>query len=654
MYRKILCLVCILCLLMLFPAAMGEEAEIELPVDEAGIVELTEEVESDEEELIVSEAIGTEYASASIDFPDEAFRAYILGHFDSNKNGEISSSEAKKVTKIDISGLGVQSLSGIERFTKLKTLLCKNTSIQTVELGYSSDLQRYVKESAPRIVEGSMVFEHNKKIVATLPLGTSITIKGKPFFDPALGLSLSENERLLTVKQKHTLLASGACGYPTAYCRFVVSDKNVLKVSGGTVTAKNAGTATVTVTTFDGLTETCFYEVKKAPSKVTLSHKTLTIGEGQQFALAASVASNCYAEYSWSSDKKKIATVEDGVVTAHSAGKAKITVRTQNGKKATCTVTVRAAATSIRLDRAALKLRYDAEKGTGTSSQLKATLNSGAYSTVSYESDTEDVAIVSADGRVTAVGVGTATITARTDNGLTAACAVTVEAKEKLPVGQTMIVAHRGGLSCGPENTLAAFANSASTGADMIELDVRTTKDKVLVINHDPKIKGKIIKDKKYSELRKLKPDLCTLDQALDVICDSGLLLQVELKDTANVEMTVSAVRAHNMEDRVIYISFEKALLRKVRALDADARLGFIFMDAVPAGLDSFIDELDISALMVHKKLLTQSRLDNWHDRGLQVNVWTIDSYDECVGWISMGVDYITSNYPEVAVSARG
>lgn len=653
MYRKILWLTCILCALMIFPAAMGEGDEIELPVDEIGVVDLTDEV-IEGEELIESEAIDAEYASADVDFPDAAFREYVLSHFDTNKNGEISASEAKKVTKIDISGLDVYSLSGIEKFTKLKQLFCRDTAIQTAELGYSSELQKYVKAGAPSIVDGNMIFKYKSKAVVTLPLGTAITIKGKTFFDPALGFALSENSKMLIVKQKHTLLTAGACGYPPAYCRFVVSDKNVLKVSGGTVTAQKAGTATVTVTTFDGLTASCSYEVKKAPSKVTLSHKSLTLREGQQFALEASVASNCYAEYTWSSDNKTVATVDAGIVTAHAAGKAKITVKTQNGKKATCAVTVRAPATSIKLDHAALKLKFDAEKGTGSTGQLKATLNSGALSVVTFESDAENVATVNDNGLVTATGVGQANITARTDNGLTAVCTVTVEAKVKLPLGPTIVVAHRGGKSCGPENTLTAFANSASTGAEMIELDVRTTKDKVLVINHDPKISGKTIKDKKYSELRKLKPDLCTLDEALDVIDRSGLLLQVELKDTANVDMTVSAVRAHHMEDRVIYISFEKPLLRKVRALDADARLGFIFMDAIPAGLDSFIDELDICALMVHKKLLTQSRLDNWHDRGLQVNVWTIDTYDECVNWINMGVDYITSNYPEIAVSARG
>ncbi len=840
--KKLIYIVCALCVMLICSVAFAEE----LPPMELGPVDLTgDELVVTEDFFEESSAIEANIAAVS-DFPDDIFRGYVLDNFDKNGDGNISSSEAKKVKTIDVTGMGIESLAGIEKFKKLTTLICPDNAIEALdldsnkslttlycqgnpieelEIGKCTKLVKSVKSIFPAVEDGAMVFDSGSKRMIALPEGVLIRIKGSTFYDPNACFGIVDDVILMTEKQKVNIL-SDTCGYPVEYCRFDISNKSVLKVSNGVVTASKAGEATVTVYTFDGQNATCNITVMKAPSKVTISEKKLTLGEGQDYLLEAAVPEYSYAEYTWSSSRSSVASVEDGVVSANGAGTATITVKTQNGKKATCKVTVYAAptsitlnadrvglmaeqtfqlkpalnkgaggvitlysdnpsiaevddetgvitavsegtttvwaetynglrascevavmpgpqtivvdevgflyvgqsadleavaltatgedvtpmlsykssnekivsvtsagvvkgvkagtatitvsapngkkatckitvgkaATSITLNKKELKLKFDEDTFEGETFQLKATLNSGAVAEITFESDNYDVAWVDENGLVTAVGVGKANITAETDNGKRAVCAVTVTASTVTPTpvdpgfntGDVIVVAHRGGLSCGPENTLEAFSNSASTGADMIELDVRTTKDGIEVINHDAKIDGKKIKDKKYSELLKYKSNLCTLDEALDVIYDSGLLLQVELKDTADVTKTVNAVRAHDMEDRVIYISFEKDLLRKVRQLDANARLGFIFMDSVPSKLDSFIDELDISALMVHWKLLTQNRLDAWHSQGLQVNVWTIDNYNDCVRWIDMGVDYITSNYPEVAVRARG
>ena len=191
----------------------------------------------------------------------------------------------------------------------------------------------------------------------------------------------------------------------------------------------------------------------------------------------------------------------------------------------------------------------------------------------------------------------------------------------------------------------------------MVELDARTTKDGIEVVHHDAsfKVGGHTykIKSKKYKDLLKVKPNLCTLDEALNVISKTNLTLQLELKDTADASKCVAAVRKYGMENRVVYISFKKDQLKKVRKLEPNARLGFCIEDHIPSGLNSTINELKLYALMVKYDLLTESRLNSWHNAGLRVNVWTINTYDECLKWARMGVDFITSNYPEEAVRAR-
>ena len=116
---------------------------------------------------------------------------------------------------------------------------------------------------------------------------------------------------------------------------------------------------------------------------------------------------------------------------AHQEGKVTITVTTEEGSKtATCQVTVKKKVipvTSISLDKTALTLTEE------ETYQLTATIEpaDATNQNVTWTSDDTAVATVSADGLVTAVQAGTATITVTTeDGGKTATCRVTVKMKE--------------------------------------------------------------------------------------------------------------------------------------------------------------------------------------------------------------------------------
>jgi uncharacterized protein YjdB len=126
------------------------------------------------------------------------------------------------------------------------------------------------------------------------------------------------------------------------------SDKTVATVSDGKVTALKAGKATITVTTEDGgKTATCEVTVKAKVypvTGVTLDKTSATLTEGDDLTLTATVnPSNATNKtMTWSSSDKTVATVSDGKVTALKAGKATITVTTEDGgKTASCEVIVR-------------------------------------------------------------------------------------------------------------------------------------------------------------------------------------------------------------------------------------------------------------------------------------------------------------------------
>lgn len=130
----------------------------------------------------------------------------------------------------------------------------------------------------------------------------------------------------------------------------------------------------------------------------------------------------------WSSDDPEIATVDQtGKVTGVSAGTTTIRARSVNGIEATCKVTV--LATQIHVDSVSLDQTTLSIKETGAPVTLKATvLPENAFDkSVTWKSSDEKVATV-ADGVVTPVGPGEATITVTTNDGnKTAECVVTVE-----------------------------------------------------------------------------------------------------------------------------------------------------------------------------------------------------------------------------------
>ncbi len=123
---------------------------------------------------------------------------------------------------------------------------------------------------------------------------------------------------------------------------FKTSKKKIATVSAnGVIKGKKAGTAKITVTAANGYTQTLTVVVKKAASKVSLNKKTAKMGVGATMKLKAKLSGTSHKR-TWTSSKNSVATVDaNGVVTAVGKGTATITVKTFNGKKAKCKVTVK-------------------------------------------------------------------------------------------------------------------------------------------------------------------------------------------------------------------------------------------------------------------------------------------------------------------------
>ena len=223
---------------------------------------------------------------------------------------------------------------------------------------------------------------------------------------------------------------SGAASY-----RRVFSSNNPsvapVAASGGLVTAKKAGKATITLTCFNGVKTTCTVTVKPAPTSVKLNKSIIFVGVGEQYDLDSFVNSGA-ASYKrvFTSSDPSIASVaaSGGLVTAKKVGNARITLTCFNGVKTVCDVYVKSGPSYVTLNKTSVSLKM------GETVKLIGTLSSGSASMQrSFTSGNSAVASVSGDGTVTAKKPGKAVITVKCYNGVSAICTVTVKSSLAAP-----------------------------------------------------------------------------------------------------------------------------------------------------------------------------------------------------------------------------
>lgn len=215
----------------------------------------------------------------------------------------------------------------------------------------------------------------------------------------------------------------------------VIADANI---TGPKVITLSNVIASETNSTTHALPETtCNVTVVKLATSITIDNTEAVMTEGETLQLTATVLPEDATDKSvtWSSNDETVATVNDnGLVTAIAPGTATITVTTVDGTAitATCEITVRQLVTSLTLN------PTSAEMIVGETLQLSATAlpENATDKSVTWQTGNDAVATVDATGKVTAVGPGTATITASTVDGtnLSASCEVTVSEPAMCPL----------------------------------------------------------------------------------------------------------------------------------------------------------------------------------------------------------------------------
>lgn len=207
------------------------------------------------------------------------------------------------------------------------------------------------------------------------------------------------------------------------------SDSSVATVdANGGVEAVGNGEATIFVSSSDGgFTAYCNVTVTTSVTGLSLDPAEFTLEAiGSSFTIKPVISPEDATDVSvvWKSEDPKIVSVtSDGTVTAIGPGTATVTATTNDGSfTSSCIVNVKSPAQHISLDKTSLKLLE------GESGKLTATvypLNS-TQKTLTWASDHPDVASVDNEGNVTARKAGSATVTVKVAENVTAVCKVTV------------------------------------------------------------------------------------------------------------------------------------------------------------------------------------------------------------------------------------
>lgn len=128
----------------------------------------------------------------------------------------------------------------------------------------------------------------------------------------------------------------------------------------------------------------------------------------------------------------------------------------------------------------------------------------------------------------------------------------------------TKVIGHRGAPNCALENTIESFKKAVELGVDMIELDVRMTKDKKLIIFHNHKIGGQKIESLTFKQIRKINSEVTSLEKALEFL-KGQVGLDVELKEVGYELMTVRMMLKYFSPSDFVISSFNSKSIKIVK-----------------------------------------------------------------------------------------
>jgi len=209
-------------------------------------------------------------------------------------------------------------------------------------------------------------------------------------------------------------------------------------------------------------------------------------------------------------------------------------------------------------------------------------------------------------------------------------------------------IAHRGDPLSERENTLPAFEAAVRSGADMVELDLRRTRDGEIVVLHDPSLTrlwgvDQAVADLDLPALRDIGRGAVRIPTFRQVLRAIDVPLMVDFTGDEVVDGAVRAVREAGAMGRCLFVTANTGALRGLRALAPEARVGLTWIESEPPA-SALLHELGAEFWNPFFRLATPDRVAAMHALGVKVSAWTVDEPRDVERVSGAGVDAIVTN----------
>jgi glycerophosphoryl diester phosphodiesterase len=251
-----------------------------------------------------------------------------------------------------------------------------------------------------------------------------------------------------------------------------------------------------------------------------------------------------------------------------------------------------------------------------------------------------------------------------------------------------LVMAHRGGAGLWPENTMYGFERAVDLGVDMLETEIHSTADNILVLMHDSTVDRTTngsgpIRAFTLEELKTLDAGynwtsdggqtfpfrgsgitVPTLEEVFTALPTARINIDIKQEKPSLVEPLCRTIRTFDMTDKVMVASFNSKVLKAFRRVCPEVTtsagtgevafffmVNMVFLGAVyrPACQAFQVPEYS-SGLRV----LTKRFVETAHGLNLAVHVWTINEVTDMKRLLASGVDGIVTDYPDRLISLLG
>ncbi|MCH2432140.1 MAG: glycerophosphodiester phosphodiesterase [Candidatus Poseidoniia archaeon] len=228
---------------------------------------------------------------------------------------------------------------------------------------------------------------------------------------------------------------------------------------------------------------------------------------------------------------------------------------------------------------------------------------------------------------------------------------------------ETKIISHRGRTSRkSADNTLASVNDAIELKVEMVEVDIRQTKDSQIVCFHDPDIQGELIRDLDYSEIIEKDSQIPTLEQVL-WSAKGKIGIEIELKEPGYELEVVSIARDYFNYDKFVLKSFHPQVVERVKEIDQKIFAGLLvgsafsleqlFFTLKEAFTCTNFKQTNADFISPYYKIFEAGWFSRFTRNNVPIQVWTVNDVESIRTLINQQVHSIITDIPEVAIGIR-